>query len=58
MATVTNYTTGYENRAAGQKEQLSDLITTLEPTDLYLWNRLSHQEVGGIYTINAKWCLN
>lgn len=51
MATLTEYTTGYTDRAAGQKEQLSDLITALNPSSLHLWNRLSHKSVEGIYPI-------
>lgn len=51
MATITNYTSGYTDRAAGQKEDLSELLTALVPSDLYLWNRLARQEVGGIYHI-------
>lgn len=49
MATITNESTGYTGRAAGQKEQLSDLITALNPSSLHLWNRLSHKSVNGIY---------
>lgn len=51
MATTTNYSTGYDARAGGQKEGLTELLTTLDPTSQYLWNRLAHQSVDNINPI-------
>lgn len=48
MASSTIYSTGF-GTAGGQREGLTDVLTVLEPTDLYLWNRLAHQDIESTY---------